>query len=64
MLFCCCSSDHEVEPTTQKDKKEYVFTNKKDAIEAFKTLLREKVGYFKLTAFILLMLYLASLNII
>lgn len=44
MLFLC-SSDHETEQMSQKEKKEYVFTNKKDAVEAFKALLREKVAF-------------------
>jgi len=36
---------------SQKEKKEYVFTNKKDAIEAFKALLREKVSLYRYSTF-------------
>lgn len=39
--FCCFSSESEEE--APPPKKEYHFKNKKEAIEAFKTLLKEKV---------------------
>ena len=49
--WCCSDSEPETEPTA---KKEYVFTNKKDAIEAFKNLLRDKVKYHLFVKFYLL----------
>jgi len=37
-------SDSDSDSGPQQSKKEYVFTNKKDAVDAFKNLLRDKVS--------------------
>jgi len=38
----CSDSDSDSEPAP--GKKEYIFTTKKDAVDAFKNLLRDKVS--------------------
>lgn len=44
MVYCHVYSDSDSDSGTLQSKKEYVFTNKKDAVEAFKNLLRDKVS--------------------
>ena len=43
---------HYSEPADDADKKEFMFRNKKEAQEAFRALLKEKVGLFFLMFFI------------
>lgn len=44
-VYCGMShSDSDSDSGPQQSKKEYVFTNKKDAVDAFKNLLRDKVS--------------------
>jgi len=44
MLYDVSSSDSDSDPEPPQGRKEYIFTNKKDAVDAFKTVLRDKVS--------------------
>jgi len=49
MVYCGMShSDSDSDSGPSEGKKEYIFTNKKDAVEAFKNLLRDKVSVMSL----------------
>jgi len=46
VVVCCGTShsDSDSDSGPPQGKKEYIFTNKKDAVDAFKNLLRDKVS--------------------
>ena len=50
-------SDSDSDSGSPQGKKEYVFTNKKDAVEAFKNLLRDKVS-ISFVVYVVWILYL------
>ena len=47
-FFFFFTSSTEDDDDDKNEKKEYIFKNKKEAIEAFKTLLRERVSFKKI----------------
>ena len=47
LVYCGMSlSDSDSDSEPPQGKKEYVFTNKKDAVDAFKSLLKDKVSSY------------------